>query len=382
VRVVLSISKTKDEEKLNAFHQEKKPYISEMVSKINDEQRVPRVLHFFKTNKHIDEFAGAVPEFSSLRFTSIVARAERTRALETFRESETSAQHLYSLRMLNEGVDIPCINALVFHENVGDIRTFIQRIGRGLRVHTQASHVTRVIQFVDSEDVDGILAIADLKNELERGIRDRCSEPGTGEDLVLMEIDPSLQGRIDLILERYSSQSEMEQLVNCRCGKCGRQTQKSARNAKVLRTGDSFICGECSSGGQVLAKCSRCNDAAELPFDRYHSYVLMGTFARCHRHLAKRGQAVEAVCADCGKVDRIPYGKYKVYAERNLKYRCKDHRTRLGESKFLKCTQCGTVERVAASNFTTRWKNGSRPFLCRDHRKTFTRKKSHSKEVA
>jgi superfamily II DNA or RNA helicase len=75
--------------------------------------------------------------------------------------------------MLNEGIDVPDVNLMVFLRVTHSRRIFIQQLGRGLRLSEGKSNV-RVLDFVT--DIRRIAAAHELNREAaERGER---AEPG------------------------------------------------------------------------------------------------------------------------------------------------------------------------------------------------------------
>jgi len=86
-------------------------------------------------------------------------RSERFRALSDFRMG--TLRVLISIEMLNEGIDVPEVNVVIFARVTHSRRIFLQQLGRGLRLSNNKTHVT-VLDFV--ADVRRIAAGVELNN--------------------------------------------------------------------------------------------------------------------------------------------------------------------------------------------------------------------------
>ena len=107
-----------------------------------------KAIHYFHK---IKEFANSPIPFQPVSY--LEGHEERQEIYRKFNDVNSGVDHLFSSRILNEGVDLPICNTLVFHENVGGFRTFNQRLGRGLRKwHANPDIITDVIMFINSED--------------------------------------------------------------------------------------------------------------------------------------------------------------------------------------------------------------------------------------
>jgi len=86
---------------------------------------------------------------------------ERNRILADFHDGVINA--LCVVDILNEGVDIPDVNVIVFQRVTHSRRIFIQQLGRGLRLSSEKEKVV-VLDFVS--DVRRFAAGINLKNQL------------------------------------------------------------------------------------------------------------------------------------------------------------------------------------------------------------------------
>ena len=94
-------------------------------------------------------------------------RSERFVTLSNFRIGKMRV--LISIEMLNEGIDVPEVNIVVFARVTHSRRIFLQQLGRGLRLSENKTHV-KVLDFV--ADVRRIAAGLDL-NDTARGYKER-----------------------------------------------------------------------------------------------------------------------------------------------------------------------------------------------------------------
>ena len=89
-------------------------------------------------------------------------RVETTRALHEFRSGQVPV--IVTVDMLNEGIDIPDVNLIIFLRVTHSRRIFVQQLGRGLRLSPGKEKVT-VLDFVS--DVRRIAAAVELNREAE-----------------------------------------------------------------------------------------------------------------------------------------------------------------------------------------------------------------------
>lgn len=141
-----------------------------------EEQNLPRGIVFCGTIDHAERMAARV---NALGFTSaqvIASRrsdgsamspAERNRILWDFADGRNGI--LCAVDVLNEGVDVPDVNIVVFQRVTHSRRIFVQQLGRGLRLAPGKDRVI-VLDFVS--DIRRFAAGLELQDSL--------SEPSTG----------------------------------------------------------------------------------------------------------------------------------------------------------------------------------------------------------
>lgn len=124
----------------------------------------PRVMVFCASVEHGARFA----EFLSYngiecRALSGLDKVTRNRHLMEFTAGKIQA--VTAVDVLNEGIDVPDVNMLVFLRCTHSRRVFVQQLGRGLRVNEGKTHVT-VLDFV--ADVRRIAEVLEMDRDVRR----------------------------------------------------------------------------------------------------------------------------------------------------------------------------------------------------------------------
>ena len=139
-----------------------------MVARVIDrmgQMTVARVMCFCRSIDHAERirmlFLAQGVQASVLH--SSLPREQRFRTLSDFRSG--SIQLVLSVDMLNEGIDVPDVNMVVFMRVTHSRRIFVQQLGRGLRVTPTKDHVV-VLDFV--ADVRRIAAGIELNQAARR----------------------------------------------------------------------------------------------------------------------------------------------------------------------------------------------------------------------
>jgi len=128
------------------------------------EQKMPRALVFCGTQDHAEKIRDRV---NALGFATAEALhagipvPQRNKTLLEFEEGNVGV--LCVVDILNEGIDIPAVNIVVFQRVTHSRRIFIQQLGRGLRLHENKDKVI-VLDFVS--DIRRISAASRLGREL------------------------------------------------------------------------------------------------------------------------------------------------------------------------------------------------------------------------
>lgn len=118
------------------FIPERDEAIRDRLAAVWNETRAPRGIVFCQTIEHAEALAGLLRRSSTWRGVETVhnglTKRERQQALLRFRSGTT--QLLTSVDLLNEGIDVPDVNIIVFARVTHSRRIFIQQLGRGLRL--------------------------------------------------------------------------------------------------------------------------------------------------------------------------------------------------------------------------------------------------------
>ena len=122
----------------------------------------PRCIVFCRSIKHAEKIDRLLKAdgFASRALHSALDKKETTRILHAFRSGDLPI--LITVDMLNEGIDVPDVNLIVFLRVTHSRRIFIQQLGRGLRM-AEGKQTVRVLDFVS--DIRRIGAAMELNRE-------------------------------------------------------------------------------------------------------------------------------------------------------------------------------------------------------------------------
>lgn len=121
----------------------------------------PRIAIFSPSLEHCERFA-AMLSGSGIPCTSLSCddKVERRRRLLAFGAGKYSA--VTAVDVMNEGIDVPDVNILVFLRATHSRRIFVQQLGRGLRIANDKEKVI-VLDFVS--DIRRMADVIELNNE-------------------------------------------------------------------------------------------------------------------------------------------------------------------------------------------------------------------------
>ena len=172
----------------------------------------PRVIIFSPSKKHANAFAiKLVSAGITAANMSIDDKILRRQILLDF--SSGKIQALTAVDILNEGIDVPDVNILVFLRATHSRRIFIQQLGRGLRLSSGKEEVI-VLDFVT--DIRRIAAVKELDDEAKNTPYDRDTETVLLQDGVVTFSNNKGQKFIDAWLDEVASlqdQDEAEKLI-------------------------------------------------------------------------------------------------------------------------------------------------------------------------
>ena len=130
----------------------------------------PRIAVFSPSKTHAETFAAKlVSSGVSAANMSVDDKVKRRQILLNFSSGKIKA--VTAVDVLNEGIDVPDVNILVFLRATHSRRIFVQQLGRGLRISKGKDKVI-VLDFVT--DIRRVAAVRDLDKEAK-------SEPKPGE---------------------------------------------------------------------------------------------------------------------------------------------------------------------------------------------------------
>lgn len=138
--------------------------VREWIDRLSTGDVPPRTVVFCRSIEHTDRatvalHAAGVP---AAALHSGLEKFDVTRRLQQFRDGEIRV--LTVVDMLNEGIDVPDVQLIVFNRVTHSRRVFLQQLGRGLRRTPEKSELT-VLDFV--ADVRRLADLLELEREYE-----------------------------------------------------------------------------------------------------------------------------------------------------------------------------------------------------------------------
>ena len=180
-----------------------------LISKIRvhlDQSPDPRALIFCRSIAHAETIRDRLQAegLVAKAIHSHLGRFETTKTLREFRNGDIPI--LVAIDMINEGIDIPDVDLIVFLRVTHSRRIFIQQLGRGLRISSTKSEV-KVLDFVS--DVRRIAEAIRMNGEAKAIANNMETEHVIyrSEDIVKFEGDESL----NFFAEYLADVAELEQ---------------------------------------------------------------------------------------------------------------------------------------------------------------------------
>lgn len=150
------------------FIPERDEAVRDRLAAVWNATRAPRGIVFCQTIEHAETLAELLRRSSTWHGVEAVhnglTKRERQQALLRFRSGKT--QLLTSVDLLNEGIDVPDVNILVFARVTHSRRIFIQQLGRGLRLRTGKD---RVVVLDCVSDLRRIAEVSSFRAQVEMG---------------------------------------------------------------------------------------------------------------------------------------------------------------------------------------------------------------------
>ena len=128
-------------------------FIAQMIEKyrLPKEQQKLKCLAFCRDISHAIRMSQAMEEYYHTAYlTGRNSVGERVRAYKDLQDENAELEILFTVDILNEGVDIPGVNMVLFLRPTDSQTIFIQQLGRGLRKYEGKQYVT-VLDFIGND---------------------------------------------------------------------------------------------------------------------------------------------------------------------------------------------------------------------------------------
>lgn len=123
-------------------------FIHQQIEKHRPEGQKLKALAFCRNIQHARMMAENMSEFYHTAFLSGQNKTgERIRAYNDLQSDNKELEILFAVDILNEGVDIPGVNMVLFLRPTESSTIFIQQLGRGLRKYANKNYVT-ILDFI------------------------------------------------------------------------------------------------------------------------------------------------------------------------------------------------------------------------------------------
>lgn len=195
-----------DEEQLLA--EQLKEEIAEKIFNAWNKHKQTRTLAFCSSIKQATFLANYFQQ-KGIKATSLHSQGgEYTRAEVVKLLDEEKLEIVFTVDLFNEGVDIPCLDTLLFVRPTESLTIFTQQIGRGLRLHNDKDYCVIIDLIGNYRNADLKLSLFDTRNNEERK-KDKNIVPTVPENCKI-EFDTKV---INLLEElRKKKQPRKEQL--------------------------------------------------------------------------------------------------------------------------------------------------------------------------
>lgn len=127
----------------------------EFIQRMIEKHRLPgqklKALAFCRDISHAIRMSQAMEDYYHTRYlTGKNSIGERVRAYKDLQDDNADLEILFTVDILNEGVDIPGVNMVLFLRPTDSQTIFIQQLGRGLRKYEGKQYVT-VLDFIGND---------------------------------------------------------------------------------------------------------------------------------------------------------------------------------------------------------------------------------------
>ena len=126
-------------------------FIYRMIEKHREPGQKLKALAFCRDISHAIRMSQAMEDYYNTRYlTGKNSVGERVRAYKDLQDDGADLEILFTVDILNEGVDIPGVNMVLFLRPTDSQTIFIQQLGRGLRKYEGKKYVT-VLDFIGND---------------------------------------------------------------------------------------------------------------------------------------------------------------------------------------------------------------------------------------
>ena len=126
-------------------------FIYRMIEKHREPGQKLKALAFCRDISHAIRMSQAMEDYYHTRYlTGKNSVGERVRAYKDLQDDAADLEILFTVDILNEGVDIPGVNMVLFLRPTDSQTIFIQQLGRGLRKYEGKKYVT-VLDFIGND---------------------------------------------------------------------------------------------------------------------------------------------------------------------------------------------------------------------------------------
>jgi superfamily II DNA or RNA helicase len=169
-----------------------------------------KTIHFFSK---IKDYPKHLDSYHPISFD--VSLKKRKELFDEFNKVDSTVSNLFSCRILNEGIDLPIANTVIFHENVGGFRTFNQRVGRGARIHSTKEH-TDVLMFINSKNEEQMMDVTSFVKEIEVAkktfnLREKGKSYDSYIEIVLLEQTESFINKMRIMMDNVIEYKSLEE---------------------------------------------------------------------------------------------------------------------------------------------------------------------------
>lgn len=146
------IKETKGHKFVEQFSDDKHiEFISQMIEKYRIPGQKLKALAFCRDISHAIRMSQALEDYYKTAYlTGRNSIGERVRAYKDLQDDYADLEILFTVDILNEGVDIPGVNMVLFLRPTDSQTIFIQQLGRGLRKYEGKQYVT-VLDFIGND---------------------------------------------------------------------------------------------------------------------------------------------------------------------------------------------------------------------------------------